>query len=197
MIPSPAFGYYVKQCSDHDIDVKFLETKKEDNWRIDTIELKKKLEENPEAVILLNYPNNPLGVVMEEDYARSIAEVLKDYPKALIISDEIFSDMVLDSNKKTFSIGSIAAIKDQVITLNGMSKAYGMAGARVSFASMRESIAEQYPYPDVGLAPLMQALVTEAIKDSAENKAYLEENVVKYHNNISLIKGQIGVTGTH
>ncbi len=38
---------------------------------------------------------------MEKDYAESIAAIIKEYPDAIIISDEIFSDMVLDSKKKT------------------------------------------------------------------------------------------------
>ncbi|NHO31740.1 aminotransferase class I/II-fold pyridoxal phosphate-dependent enzyme [Acetobacter sp. LMG 1636] len=92
--------------------------------------------------LVLNFPNNPSGALCTEDDLRGIAAVLRDYPDVWILSDEIYEHLVFDNH----SFRSFAAIapdlRDRVLTMNGVAKAYAMTGWRVGYAGgPRELIA--------------------------------------------------------
>ncbi len=92
--------------------------------------------------LVLNFPNNPSGALCTEEDLRGIAAVLQRYPDVWILSDEIYEHLVFDNH----SFRSFAAVapdlKDRVLTMNGVAKAYAMTGWRVGYAGgPRELIA--------------------------------------------------------
>ena len=82
--------------------------------------------------LILNSPNNPTGAVFTRSELEDIAEIVRD-ANIFVISDEIYEKVMYDGNKH-FSIGSIKSIRDNVITVNGVSKAYSMTGWRIGYA---------------------------------------------------------------
>jgi aspartate aminotransferase len=82
-------------------------------------------------VLILNTPGNPTGSVFTREETEALAELVRT-TGITVISDEIYEKVVFDS-RKHLSIGAIPAIRDQVITVNGVSKAYAMTGWRIGY----------------------------------------------------------------
>ena len=84
-------------------------------------------------VILLNSPSNPTGSMYTPDELRAFADIVAGHEQIVVISDEIYERLVF-GGVEHFSIGSLEAIADRVITVNGMSKAFAMTGWRIGYA---------------------------------------------------------------
>ena len=89
-------------------------------------------------MIILCSPSNPTGSIYSEKELRKIAEVVKKYD-LYIIFDEIYEKLIFDG-KKHFSMMMINDIKDNVISINGVSKNYAMTGWRIGYAIANEQI---------------------------------------------------------
>ncbi|MFT8611745.1 MAG: pyridoxal phosphate-dependent aminotransferase [Gluconobacter oxydans] len=95
--------------------------------------------------LVLNFPNNPTGAILERQDLEAIADVLRAAPHVLVMSDEIYEHLTFDG-KKHLSLLSVAPdLADRILIVNGMAKAYAMTGWRVGFAC--------------GPVPLIQAMV--------------------------------------
>lgn len=92
-------------------------------------------------VMILNSPSNPCGTMYSPEELRSLAEVIAQHPQIVVISDEIYEKLIY-TDIPHFSIGSIAAIADRVITVNGLSKAFAMTGWRIGYACAPSGIAK-------------------------------------------------------
>ncbi|WP_374709077.1 pyridoxal phosphate-dependent aminotransferase [Asaia bogorensis] len=83
--------------------------------------------------LVLNFPNNPSGAILERDDLEAIAAVLRDAPHVLVMADEIYEHLTFDGRRHV-SLASVAPdLKDRILTINGMAKAYAMTGWRVGF----------------------------------------------------------------
>ena len=83
--------------------------------------------------LMLNSPSNPTGSVYSFEELKALSEVLIKYPKILVLTDDIYEKIIYDDNK-FFTIASVEPkIKDRVLTLNGVSKAYCMTGWRLGY----------------------------------------------------------------
>lgn len=82
-------------------------------------------------ILLYSSPCNPSGSVYSETELRAIAAVVEKHPNLIVVSDEIYEH--INYIGKHFSIGSVHGIRDQVVTVNGVSKAYAMTGYRIGF----------------------------------------------------------------
>jgi aspartate aminotransferase len=85
-------------------------------------------------------PCNPSGSVYTEEELRALAEVLKDYPDIIVVSDEIYEHINF-GEKKTFSMAQIDSMYDRTVTVNGVSKAFAMTGWRIGYIGAPEKIA--------------------------------------------------------
>lgn len=109
-----------------------INTKVEDGFKLQPKEILEKITDKTKA-ILISYPNNPTGAIMEREDLEKISEVLKDRD-ILIISDEIYSELTY-GNKKHCSIAEIDGMKEKTLILNGFSKSFAMTGWRIGFAT--------------------------------------------------------------
>ena len=94
------------------------------------------LSERTTAVIL-NSPCNPTGVTYSPDEMKALAEVVAAHPVATLVSDEIYEDLIypeIDPVVAPFSPGSIPALAERTVTLNGLSKSMAMTGWRIGWA---------------------------------------------------------------
>ena len=108
-------------------------------FKISAIQLRRRINAKTKAFIL-NSPCNPTGAVYTQGEIEELADVVKE-TGIYVISDEIYEKVIYDSMKH-FSIASIKEIKDQVITVNGVSKAYAMTGWRIGYLGAATKITE-------------------------------------------------------
>lgn len=108
-----------------------IPTKAENQFRLTAKELKSHITDRTKLLIL-PYPGNPTGAIMEREDLEAIAEVLKDTDIA-VISDEIYSELTY-TGKKHVSLASIDGMRERTVVINGFSKAFSMTGWRLGFA---------------------------------------------------------------
>lgn len=108
-----------------------LNTKAENDFKVTPEELKSVITDKTKLLIL-PYPCNPTGAIMEREDLEKLYEVLKDTNVA-VLSDEIYSELTFNS-KPHCSPASIEGMKERTVVVNGFSKAFSMTGWRLGFA---------------------------------------------------------------
>ena len=108
-----------------------VETKQADDFRLKADILENAITDRTKLLIL-PYPNNPTGAIMEKGDLESIAEVIARHD-LLVISDEIYSELVYDGHTHV-AFASLPGMYERTITINGFSKAFAMTGWRVGYA---------------------------------------------------------------
>jgi aspartate aminotransferase len=111
----------------------------ETQFKISAVQLRRAINEKTKAFIF-NSPSNPTGAVYSQGEIEELADVIQE-TGVYVISDEIYEKIVYDGAKH-FSIGSIKEIRDQVITVNGVSKAFAMTGWRLGYLGAAEPVAQ-------------------------------------------------------
>jgi len=91
-------------------------------------------------VLILAFPNNPTGAIMDYDDLKAIVDVIIE-KDIIVISDEIYSELTYGS--KHISIASFPGMKERTIVINGFSKSYAMTGWRLGYAAGPAFIMEQ------------------------------------------------------
>jgi aminotransferase len=128
--------------------------------------------------LMLGYPSNPTGGVMDRTDLEKVAEVAQRH-ELLVISDEVYERLVYGVNHTCFA--SLPGMQQRTIHLGGFSKAYAMTGWRIGYAAAQEEIIEAmmkiHQYTML-CAPIMgQMAAIEALK---EGEAQVEEMVAEY-----------------
>ncbi|NYT23222.1 pyridoxal phosphate-dependent aminotransferase [Alcaligenaceae bacterium] len=111
----------------------FIECPKSNRFKL----LPERLEEaiTPRTrCLLLNSPNNPSGASYTEAELKALAAVLLRHPGVFIITDDIYEHLLYDGNQFATIASVEAGLKDRVLTVNGVSKAYAMTGWRIGYA---------------------------------------------------------------
>lgn len=96
--------------------------------------------------IVWNSPSNPCGVAYPADEIRALCEVLARHPRIAVISDEIYEKLVYPEvapGLRHFSPGSLPALADRTITVNGLSKSYAMTGWRIGYLAAPKAMAKE------------------------------------------------------
>lgn len=83
--------------------------------------------------LLLNSPGNPSGALYSASELRAMAEVLVDFPRVLVMSDDIYEHIVYEGQFASFA-SAVPEMADRTLTINGVSKTYAMTGWRLGFA---------------------------------------------------------------
>ncbi len=85
--------------------------------------------------LMLNSPSNPTGAVYTQHDLQALAEVLRDFPHVMVLSDDIYEHLVY-GDKVFFTFAqAVPDFKNRVLTVNGVSKSYAMTGWRVGYAA--------------------------------------------------------------
>jgi aspartate aminotransferase len=111
----------------------------EQDFKVNVEQLKAAITEKT-RMIWFSTPCNPSGSVYSKDELHEIALLIKNYPNLLIVSDEIYEH--ISFTEKHESIAQFDFIKDQVITVNGVSKGYAMTGWRIGYIGAPKWIAD-------------------------------------------------------
>lgn len=142
LIPSPYWLSYPEMVTVLGGKSVFVPTDESSDFKLTPEILKSKITAKSK-VLILNSPSNPTGAVYTEKEMKAIAEVLKDFPRVTVISDEIYEKLIFDGGKH-YSIASVDSdIAKRTVIINGWSKAYSMTGWRLGFvASPDKALAE-------------------------------------------------------
>lgn len=179
LIPEPSFVCY-KPCTRLAGGVPVpIVTEEKDNFRLTPEKLLEKITDKTK-VLILPFPNNPTGAIMEKEDLQAIADVLKD-TNIIVLSDEIYSELTYNQ-KKHVSFASIDGMRERTVTINGFSKAFAMTGWRLGYALAPEPIAKvMYKIHQYGImcAPTTsQFAAVEALRNCDEDV----DNMCKEYN---------------
>jgi aspartate aminotransferase len=106
----------------------------ETNFKITAEMLKKNITPNTKAFLFCS-PSNPTGFVYSKQELKEIAEVIKQHPRMVVISDDMYNRLMFDGSNCAPHILEVAPeLKDRTIVINGGSKAYSMTGWRIGWA---------------------------------------------------------------
>lgn len=139
LIPQPSFVSYLPCCVLAGGVPKVIELKEEDQFRLTAQEVREAVTDKTKLLVL-PFPNNPTGAVMEKEDLEAIAEVVIEND-LYVLSDEIYSELTYD--RKHISIASLPGMKERTVLINGFSKAYAMTGWRLGYACGPKEIIAQ------------------------------------------------------
>lgn len=131
LIPEPCYVSYKACVTLAGGKVVSVPTKIENEFRITAEELEDYVTPKTK-VLLIGYPNNPTGAVMDYETLEKIADFAEKHD-LIVISDEIYCNLIYANTKHT-CFASLDKMKDRTILLNGFSKAYAMTGWRIGYA---------------------------------------------------------------
>ncbi len=121
--------------------------------------------------IILNSPSNPTGACYSENDIREIAKVLEKHPQVYILSDDIYEHVTYEGFK-FFTIAQIEGLKERVLTMNGVSKAYSMTGWRIGYAAgpkeIIKAIAKIQSQSTTNPSSISQAASVEALSGTQD-----------------------------
>ncbi len=138
IIPEPCFVCYTPLAISAGATPVIIETKEEDEFRLMPEDLKKAITDKTKLLIL-PYPSNPTGGIMERADLEAIAEVLRD-KNIIVISDEIYADLNYASKHTCFA--EIDGMRERTIVVSGFSKSFAMTGWRLGYALAPKELLE-------------------------------------------------------
>lgn len=83
--------------------------------------------------LILNAPSNPTGAVYTREELRALGRVLEQHPHVFILTDEIYDEVYFGEGRVTSLVTAAPALKDRILLVNGVSKAYAMTGWRLGY----------------------------------------------------------------
>lgn len=165
IVPEPSFVAYKGCVLFAGAKPVTIELKAEYNFKLQPEQILDAVTDRTKAIIV-GYPNNPTGAIMEYEDYRAIVEVLKD-KDIMVISDELYAELTYKGNH--VSIASFPEMKDKTIVINGFSKAFAMTGWRIGYACGHPDAIEQmkkiHQYAIMCSPTTSQFAAIEALRD--------------------------------
>lgn len=171
LIPQPSFVSYEPCAVMAGATPVVINLKAENEFRLTAQELEDAITDKTK-ILVLPFPNNPTGAIMERKDLEEIAEVIIKHD-IYVMSDEIYSE--LSYKEKHVSIAQIPGMKERTILINGFSKAFAMTGWRLGYACGPEAIIEQmikiHQFAIMCAPTTSQYAAIEALKNGDEDVA--------------------------
>ncbi len=139
IIPTPYWVSYSELVKLGEGESVFIDTTLESDFKITPEELEAAITPKTK-LFMFSSPNNPTGTVYTREELAGLVKVFEKYPDIYILSDEIYEH--INFIGKHTSIAEFDSIKDRVIIINGLSKAYAMTGWRLGFSASSKEIAD-------------------------------------------------------
>ena len=169
IIPQPAYVSYEPCTLLAGATPVIIDLQQKNNFKLTAEELRNAITDKTK-VLILPFPNNPTGAIMEKEDLEQIAKVVIEND-LYVISDEIYSELTY--NGQHVSIVSIEGLKERTILINGFSKAYAMTGWRLGYACGPEQIIKQmtkiHQYAIMCAPTTSQYAAVEALKNGDED----------------------------
>ena len=176
IVPQPSYVCYEPIVSLAGGKPVILETKAENAFKITPDELRALITPRTKALIL-PYPCNPTGAIMNRQDLEAIAEVLRD-TNILVLSDEIYAELSF-GDERHVSIASIDGMQERTLVVNGFSKTFSMTGWRLGYACGPAPIVRQvtkiHQYAIMCAPTTAQYAAIEALRNGDEEVRKMRE----------------------
>lgn len=176
LIPDPAYLAYPACVSIAHGKPVLVPTSSDNEFKLTVEELEKKVTPKTKA-LLIGYPNNPTGTIMDRDSLEKIAAFAEKHD-LIVIADEIYCDLTYEGTHTCFA--SLPGMQERTIVMNGFSKSYAMTGMRIGYicapAEALEEIYKVHQYEILCASTTSQYGALEALRACDEDvKAMYEE----------------------
>ena len=177
LIPQPSYVSYEPCAILADAVPVIINLKNENQFRLTPEELEAAITPRSK-ILVLPFPNNPTGGIMEKEDLEALREIIIKND-LYVLSDEIYGELTY-TGKPHVSIASLPGMKERTIVVNGFSKAYAMTGWRLGFAcGPREIIAQMvkiHQYAIMCAPTTSQYAAVEALKNGDEDVRKMRES---------------------
>lgn len=175
LIPQPSYVSYVPCAVLAGAVPVVIDLQEKNQFRLTAEELEAAITPKTKLLVL-PFPNNPTGAVMEKSDLEAIAKVVEEHD-LFILSDEIYAELCYLDNHT--SIASLPGMKDRTIVINGFSKSHAMTGWRLGYACGPRRIIEQmlkiHQYAIMCAPTNSQYAAVEALRHGDEDVAMMRE----------------------
>lgn len=175
LIPQPSYVSYVPCCVLANGTPVIIELKAENEFRLTAEELEAAITPKTKLLVM-PFPNNPTGAVMERADLEAVAEVVKKHD-LYVLSDEIYCELTYLENH--VSIASLPGMKERTIVVNGFSKSHAMTGWRLGYVCGPASILKQmlkiHQFAIMCAPTTSQYAAIEALRNGDEDVAMMRE----------------------
>ena len=175
LIPQPSYVSYEPCTIMAGGKPVIIELKAENEFRLTPEELLEHITDKTKLLVL-PFPNNPTGAIMEQKDLEAIAKVIIE-KDLYVLSDEIYSELTYKEDH--VSIASIPDMQERTILINGFSKAYAMTGWRLGYACGPRKIIEQmtklHQYAIMCAPTTSQYAAVEALRNGDDDVAMMRE----------------------
>lgn len=165
IVPVPSFVCYGPLVEMSGGRVVLVETTPEEGFKLTPEKLEAAITDKTKLIIL-PYPSNPTGAILEREELIALSEVVKK-SGAVVLSDEIYAELTY--GRTHTSIASIEGMKERTVVINGFSKAYAMTGWRLGFSCAPEWLTEAmfkiHQYAIMCAPTVSQYAATEALRN--------------------------------
>ncbi|MEE1015388.1 MAG: aminotransferase class I/II-fold pyridoxal phosphate-dependent enzyme [Lachnospiraceae bacterium] len=175
LIPQPSYVSYEPCCLLAGGKPVIIELKAENEFRLTKQELLDAITDKTKLLVL-PFPNNPTGAIMEKEDLEAIAEVIIE-KDIFVLTDEIYSELSYKGDH--VSITSLPGMQERTILINGFSKAYAMTGWRLGYACGPKEIIEQmlkiHQFAIMCAPTTSQYAAVEAMRNGDEDVVQMRE----------------------
>lgn len=177
LIPQPSYVSYMPCAVLANGAPVIINLKEENEFRLTAEELEASITPKTKLLVL-PFPNNPTGAVMERKDLEAIAEVIKKHD-LFVLSDEIYAELTYLEGQDHVTIASLPGMRERTVLINGFSKAYAMTGWRLGYACAPKVILEQmlkiHQYAIMCAPTTSQYAAVEAVRSGDADVAGMRE----------------------
>ena len=194
LIPEPCFVCYAPCVQLAGGTPVPIVTEEKDQFKLTAKALKEAITPKTKLLVL-PFPNNPTGAVMDKNDLEEIAEVLRG-TDIIVLSDEIYAELTY--GQKHVSIASIDGMKERTLLVSGFSKAFAMTGWRLGYvcgnADVIKAITKIHQYGIMSAPTTSQYAAIEAMKNSDADVAFM---VSEYDHRRRMLVDELNRIGLH
>ncbi len=176
LVPQPSYVSYVPCVTLADGVPVIIELEEKDEFKLTPEKLLEKITDRTK-ILVLPFPNNPTGAIMEKELLEKIAGIVIE-KDLFVISDEIYSELTYKDQHAT--IAAFPGMKERTVLINGFSKSYAMTGWRLGYAAAPAVILEQmlkiHQYAIMCAPTTSQYAAVSALKNGDGDVAMMRES---------------------
>ncbi len=176
LIPQPSYVSYMPCVVLADGVPVIIELEEKDQFKLTPEKLLEKITDKTK-ILVLPFPNNPTGAIMEKQELEEIARIVIE-KDLFVISDEIYSELTY--NQQHATIAAFPGMKERTVLINGFSKSYAMTGWRLGYAAAPAIILEQmlkiHQYAIMCAPTTSQYAAVTALKNGDSDVAMMRES---------------------
>ncbi len=155
---------------------------RENEFKLKADDLKKAITDKTKAMII-NYPSNPTGGVMTEADYREIVPIIQE-SEIYVVSDEIYAELSFD--QAFASLSQFEEVRDQILVINGFSKAYAMTGWRLGYIlanpTITKALTKIHQYVIMSASTPAQYAAIEALRNGYDDVILMREEYLNRRN---------------